>query len=106
MNIAHLIAMMADSTSETWRDLANDASGERAVLYRSRIHVNLAQISNMWHFGPCSAHGAHGRESGAFWRVYPENRDARTPKQPQGTHRTHIRRARTHFASYTRYLYC
>ena len=42
MNIAHLIAMMADSTSETWRDLANDASGERAVLYRSRIHVSLA----------------------------------------------------------------
>ena len=42
MNIAHLIVMMADSTSETWCDLANDASGERAVLYRSRIHVNLA----------------------------------------------------------------
>ena len=36
------LAWRADSTSETWCDLANDASGERAVLYRSRIHINLA----------------------------------------------------------------
>ena len=59
----------------------------------------------MWHFGPCSAPGAHGRESGAFWCVYPENRDARTPRQPQGTHRTHIRRVHSNFALHVRYLY-
>ena len=105
VRMAHLLTTVADSTSETWCDLANDASGERAVLYRSRIHVNLAQISNMCHFGSCSAPGAHGRESGEFWCVYPEKRGARTPKQPQGTHRTHIRRAHSHFALHVRYLH-
>ena len=51
MNIAHLIAMMADSTSETWYELVNDAPGGREVIYRSRIHVVLAEISHMRHFG-------------------------------------------------------
>ena len=52
MNIAHLVVMMVDSTSETWYELVNDASGERAVLYRSRIHASLAEISHMRHLGP------------------------------------------------------
>ena len=57
MNIAHLIAMMADSTSETWYELVNDARGGRAVIYRSIIHVVLAEISHMRHFGPLAPWG-------------------------------------------------
>ena len=47
MNIAHLIVMMADSTSETWHELVNDASGDLGVICRSKIHVVLAEISHM-----------------------------------------------------------
>ena len=50
MNIAHQLVMMADSTSETWYELVNDTPGGRAVIYRSRIHVVLAEISHMRHF--------------------------------------------------------
>ena len=64
MNIAHLVVMMVDSTSETWYRLVDDTSGGRAVIYRSRIHVFLAEISHMRHFGPLAPPGAHGREPG------------------------------------------
>ena len=57
MNIAHLVVMMVDSTSETWYELVDDASGGRAVIYRSRIHVFLAEISHMRHFGPVAPLG-------------------------------------------------
>ena len=53
MNIAHLVVMMADCTSETWCSLANDASSRPTVLYRPEIYAVLAEISNMCHFGPC-----------------------------------------------------
>ena len=51
MNIAHQLVMMADSTSETWYELVDDASGGRGVIYRSRIHVVLAEISHVRHLG-------------------------------------------------------
>ena len=50
-NIAHLLVMTIDLTSETWFELANDAPGHRTVLYRSGIHAVLAEISHMRHFG-------------------------------------------------------
>ena len=51
MNIAHLVVMMVDSTSETWYELVNDALGEYGVLYRSKIHAALGEISHMRHLG-------------------------------------------------------
>ena len=57
MNIAHLVVMMADSTSVTWCELANDASGGRGVLYRSGIHAVRGEISHMCHFGPSAPLG-------------------------------------------------
>ena len=57
MNIAHLVVMMADSTSETWCELANDAPEGRAVIYRSRFHAVLAKISQIRHFGPLAPLG-------------------------------------------------
>ena len=50
-NIAHLLVVTIDLTSETWFELANDAPGHRTVLYRSGIHAVLAEISHMQHFG-------------------------------------------------------
>ena len=47
MDIAYLVAIMADLTSETWYELANDAPGHHAVLYRTGIHAILAEISKM-----------------------------------------------------------
>ena len=47
MNIAYLVVIMAGLTSETWCQLAIDAPGRRAVLYRTGIHVILAEISKM-----------------------------------------------------------
>ena len=44
-DIAHLAVMMSDSTSETWYQLANDASDDHVVLYSSEIHGVLAEIS-------------------------------------------------------------
>ena len=64
MNIAHQLVMMADSTSLTWYELVDGASGGRGVIYRSRIDVDLAEISHMRHFGPLAPPGAHGREPG------------------------------------------
>ena len=51
MNIAHLLVMMIDLTSETWYELVNGAPGHHTVLYRSEIHADLAEISHMRHFG-------------------------------------------------------
>ena len=53
MNIAHLVVMMADCTSETWYSLANDASSRPTVLYRPEIYAVLAEIPHMCHFAPC-----------------------------------------------------
>ena len=50
-NIAHLLVMTVDLTSETWYELANGAPGHHTVLYRSGIHAVLAEISHMRHFG-------------------------------------------------------
>ena len=52
MNIAHLVAITADSTSETWYQIGHDPSGHHAVLYRTGIHVILAEISLMCHLRP------------------------------------------------------
>ena len=57
MNIAHLVAMMADSTSVTWCELANDAPGECEVIYRSKIHAVRGEISRMCNFGPSAPLG-------------------------------------------------
>ena len=51
MNIADLLDMTIDLTSETWYELANGAPGHHTVLYRSEIHDVLAEISHMRHFG-------------------------------------------------------
>ena len=51
MNIADLLVMTIDLTSETWYELANGAPGHHAMLYRTGIHAVLAEISHMWHFG-------------------------------------------------------
>ena len=44
-DIAHPVITMANSTSETWYQLANDASDDHVVLYSSEIHGVLAEIS-------------------------------------------------------------
>ena len=62
MDIAYLVAIMADLTSETWYELANDAYGHDAVLYRTGIHAILAEISKMCYLG-----------SGRFWVHLPWN---------------------------------
>ena len=46
-NIAYLVVIMADSTSETWCQLTNDAHGHHTVLNRTEIHAVLAEISKM-----------------------------------------------------------
>ena len=54
MNIAYLVAIMADLTSETWYELANDAPGHHAVLYRTGIHAILTEVSKknaIWALG-------------------------------------------------------
>ena len=50
-NIAHVLVMTIDLTSETWYELVNGAPGHHSVLYRSVIHAVLAEISHMRHFG-------------------------------------------------------
>ena len=57
MNIAHLLAMTIDLTSETWYELANGAPDHHTVLYRTGIHAVLAEISHMRHFGVPGVHG-------------------------------------------------
>ena len=51
-NIAYLLVMTIDLTSETWYELANGAPGHHTVLYRTGIHAVLAEISHMSHLGP------------------------------------------------------
>ena len=51
-NIAHLLVMTIDLTSETWYELANGAPGHHTVLYRSGFRAALAEISHMSHLGP------------------------------------------------------
>ena len=41
MNMAHLLTMMVELTSETWYELVNDASGDRVVLFRPGVHADL-----------------------------------------------------------------
>ena len=62
MNVAYLVVIMADLTSETWYELANDAYGHHAVLYRAGIHAILAEISKKCYLG-----------SGRFWVHLPWN---------------------------------
>ena len=50
-NIAHLLVMTIDLTSETWYELANGAPGHHTVLYRTGIHAVLAEVSHMSHLG-------------------------------------------------------
>ena len=50
-DIAHLAVMMSDSTSETWYQLANDASDDHVVLNSSGIHAVLTEISHMPRLG-------------------------------------------------------
>ena len=51
MNVAYLVVIMADLTSETWYELANDAPGHHAVLYRTGIHAVLTEISKKCYLG-------------------------------------------------------
>ena len=51
MDMAHLLVMTIDLTSETWYERAISAPGHHSVLYRSGIHAVLAEISHMQHFG-------------------------------------------------------
>ena len=51
-NIAYLLVMTIDLTSESWYELANGAPGHHTVLYRTGIHAVLAEISHMSHLGP------------------------------------------------------
>ena len=47
MDMAHMLVMIAVTTTETWYQLVFDTSGDGVVLYRSKIHAILAEISNM-----------------------------------------------------------
>ena len=51
-NIAHLLVVTIDLTSETWYELANSAPGHHTVLCRSGICAVLAEISHTSHLGP------------------------------------------------------
>ena len=62
MNIAYLVVIMVDLTSETWCQLINDGPGHHAVLYRTGIHAILTEISKKCYLG-----------SGRFWVHLPGN---------------------------------
>ena len=49
VNMATLLVMNVEFTSETKCELANDASGDGSELYRSEIHSVLPEISHMCH---------------------------------------------------------
>ena len=66
-NIAYLLVMTIDLTSETWYKLANGAPGRHTVLYRSGIHAVLAADIAHAAFWPCGVPGAHGYEPGGKW---------------------------------------
>ena len=75
-NIAHLLVVTIDLTSETWYELANGAPGHHSVLNRTGIHVGHAEISHMQHFGLVASlgpmavnlveNGIVGQDSGQF----------------------------------------
>ena len=67
MNMALLLATMVELTSETWYEFVIDDSRGRVVLFRSRIHSDLAEISHMCHLDPHGAPGGHGYEPGEKW---------------------------------------
>ena len=67
MDMAHLLVMTIDLTSETWYERAISAPGHHSVLYRSGIHAVLAEISHMLQFWPCGVPEAHGHEPGGKW---------------------------------------
>jgi len=45
LGMAHMLVMIAETTTETWYHLVFDTSGDGVVLYRSTIHAILAKIS-------------------------------------------------------------
>ena len=49
VNMATLLVMNVEFTSETKCELANDASGDGSELYRSEIHSVLPEILHMCH---------------------------------------------------------
>ena len=61
MDIVYLVAIMADLTSETWHELANDGPGHHAVPYRTEIHSILTKISKIL-CGLWALLGAHALE--------------------------------------------
>ena len=91
MNIAHQLVMMADSTSETWYELVDNASGGHEVIYRSRIHVVLAKISHMRHFGPLAPLGhlvvnlvGGGVHRAGYGTQGPSQTNRQRPRDPPG----------------------
>ena len=62
MEMPYLRTTSDDSSSETWYELANDAPGHHAVLYRTGIHAILTEISKKCYLG-----------SGRFWVHLPGN---------------------------------
>ena len=80
MNMSNLLAMMVEFTSESWYKLVNDTPGGRGMLYRSRIHAYLEEISHICDLPPPGApaapvvmmavnlveSGAVGRDRGQF----------------------------------------
>ena len=47
MDMAHMLVVIAKTTTETWYQLVFDTSGGGVALYRSKIHAILAEISNI-----------------------------------------------------------
>ncbi len=68
------------------------------MLFSRRYHICdiLALLAPVGHMAANLVH------HGTFTLKFVMHR---TPKEPQGARRTHIRRAHAHFASYARYLY-
>ena len=50
VNMATLLVMNVEFTSETWCELTKDVSGDGTVLYRSVIPAVVAEISHMCDF--------------------------------------------------------
>ena len=47
MDMAHMLVMIAVTTTETWYPLVFDTSGDGVVLYRSKIQAIVAEILNL-----------------------------------------------------------
>ena len=65
VNIAYLVVIMADSTSEAWCQLTNDSHGHHTVRNRTEIHAILSggDIENLI-LGLWAIWGAHALERG------------------------------------------